>query len=280
MLRIIDGVPYLGKKASWVKLQAVDLGNGHLEVSGYCPTVWEEADWTPDYLEAVRELIAQHEAERDQAELRALHADQAAKRAKKRVRQLCKAGGVDTLLTLTYRANEVDLAKCKADLKEFVRRLRRVVPGFCAVAGFERQERGAWHVHLACRRFDRELDYRGVKLPSFNVIRAVWRSVTGVRGGNVDVQSRKRNSKRSPARIAAYIAKYITKEFAEGEAWSNRWTKFGTWEVPAKVELGLFADMRQALVAAFDLAGDGQGVVNARISRWSDSFFVFFERPS
>lgn len=279
MIRIIDGTAYVGKPADWVKLKAYDLGNGHLEVTGYRPIVWHELDLLPDILESTIEHVKSARDEVTEAELRERHAKQAAARAKKRVRQICKVMGVDTLLTLTYRANEGDLARCKADLKEFVRRLRRVVPGFRAVCGFEQQERGAWHVHMACNRFDKELSWKGAKVKSFNVIRAVWRSVTGDRAGNIDVQSRKRNSERSPAKIAAYIAKYITKDYVDGEKWSNRWTKFGDERPPKPIDLGTFNDMREALVAAFDLMANGQVVANCRMSRWADSFFLFAERP-
>lgn len=277
MLRIIDGTAYIGKQADWVKVRAYDLGNGHLEVTAHRPIVWEEADWDADYTRDVMQLIGQHRAERNEDEHRALMAEKAAKRAKKHVRQLAKVMGVDTLLTLTYRACETDLAQAKRDLKEFVRRLRRVVPGFGAVVGFERQKRGAWHMHLACRRFDEVLSYKGAKVRSFSVIRAVWRSVVGDRGGNIDVQSRKRRSQRSPARIAAYLAKYITKDYMDGEKWSNRWTRFGDARVPEPVDLGVFPDMRSALACAFGLLVHGQEVSNARLSRWGDSFFLFAE---
>lgn len=277
MLRIIDGQPYLGKPAPWVQVKAYDLGNGQLEVMGHRPTVWQEADWHPDYLQAVIELLERNNAERDPKEHQEAMAKKAAQRAKKRVRQLAKVMGVDTLLTLTYRACETDLAQAKRDLKEFVRRLRRHVPGFAAVVGFERQDRGAWHMHLACRRFDSELSYKGAKVKSFNVIRAVWRSVTGERAGNIDVQSRKRREQRSPAKIAAYIAKYITKDYMDGDKWANRWTKFGDAQLPAPIDLGTFDDMRSAVVAGFELMLGAQVVSNARVSRWGDSFFLFAE---
>lgn len=276
MLRIIDGCAYEGKQADWFKVKAFDLGNGHLEVTVYRPTVWRETDMEPGAIEAYLEALERHRDETEQAR-RELHAKQSATRAKKRVRQLCKVMGVDTLLTLTYRACEADLGRCKADLKEFVRRLRRIVPDFQAVCGFELQERGAWHVHLCCRKFDKLLSYKGAKVKSWNVLRAVWRSVTKDRGGNVDVQSRKRNSQRSPAKLAAYVSKYITKGFAEGERWSNRWTKFGDAKPPEPIDLGIWHDMREALMAAYGLMVYGQVVSNARVSRWGDSFFLFAE---
>ena len=82
-------------------------------------------------------------------------------------------------MTLTYRANQTDLELCKKHLKEFVRRVRRVLPDFVAIAAFETQKRGAWHVHMACRRVATVLaNKQGVRIKSFDLLRAIWRSAT------------------------------------------------------------------------------------------------------
>lgn len=64
------------------------------------------------------------EEERKEANL-----ERAAKRARVRVRHLCKAAGVDTLLTLTYQANMCDWGTLKRHMKDFNRRMRRIIPG-------------------------------------------------------------------------------------------------------------------------------------------------------
>ena len=282
VIRIVDGVIYQSKPGEVIRMKATDLGHGHLEVSAHRPDVWCEADWainppSPGYVQDVLDKLAA--AREENAEDRALSLiKRAAQRAKGRVRQLCKVMGADTLLTLTYKQNVTDETLCKADLKEFVRRLRRVLPDFKAVVGFEQQKRGAWHVHMATLALPAALQNKnGVKVKSFDLIRSIWRGVAKERGGNIDVASRKRNSKRSPARLAAYLSKYITKAFEDGAKWSNRWTKFGDFDTPRSVQLGEFPTMLDAIRAAYSLALDVQVTASSFVSKWGDSFFVAFE---
>lgn len=206
-----------------------ELGNGHFEYRLTPLKTWEHvaelSELACEFRRENEELCAE---ERKQANM-----ERAAKRAKVRVRHLCKAAGVDTLLTLTYRENMCDWDTLKGHIKEFNRRMRKVIPGWFYVAAFERQERGAWHAHLAVHRLPRELSLRrGLALKSYNVIRAVWRSVTGELGGNIDVQARKRNSQRAPSKIAAYLSKYMTKAYAEGEPWAKRFSSSRGVSIP------------------------------------------------
>lgn len=283
MIRIIDGFAYESSVGDSVRLKAYDLGNGHLEVSGVRETVWRESDMSPLAIEMYLESLERHRLDTED-ERAAQRLKIAANRAKKNVRRLCKVMGANTLLTLTYRANITDLAQCKKDLREFVRRLRRVVPDFRAVACFEQQDRGCWHVHLATVRFPAFLTPSGcdskVKVKSFNVIRAVWRSVAKESGGNVDVSNTKRGANRSPAKIAAYIAKYIAKAFTDGEAGSNRWTRFGAVEIPVPLDLGRFPDMRSLVEAAYSLVDGCAKIVDKHLSKWNDWFFLVAEGQS
>jgi len=274
---------YLGKQGSQFRVKAWDLGNGHLEVTASRLTEWHEAEWDAVAIEGHLDALVRDREERAD-ELRAKHAEQAARRAKRQVRQLCKAAGVDTLLTLTYKANQTDLALCKAHLKEFNRRVLRVLPDFFFVAAFERQERGAWHVHLATRRIPKAIADRneanGYKVKSYDVIRRIWRSVVGDLGGNVDVSRRKFTSGKTAAQIASYIAGYIVKEFAEGEKWSNRWTKYGDpgCEILRKpTVLGELDSLRGAIELAYSLTHVTQSVVVSRMDRWGDWFTLHAE---
>jgi hypothetical protein len=203
--------------------------------------------------------------------------ENSARRAKTNVRHACKAINADTLLTLTYRANQGDLLLTKSHLKEFARRMYRVHPTFVAVAGFERQKRGAWHVHLATVSLPNALQRNGVRIRSYDLIRSIWRSVVGSLDGNIDVAKRKRNSQRSPARIASYLSKYITKAFQEGEKHSNRWTKFGDVPKASKFVLGNFSSMREAIENAYALIGSTHAVVTTFFSQLFDSFFIAAE---
>ena len=280
MIRIIDNVAYRSKSTDSYRLKAHDLGNGHVEVVGSRMTTWEELDWSPSVVADHLEMMAAYRLEHEE-EIKARHAEQSARRAKKRVRRLCKAMGANTLLTLTYRINEGDIARCKADLKEFNRRVLRVIPSFRFVAAFERQKRGAWHVHMAVERVPKELPAKnGVKVKSYNVLRSIWRSVTKDRGGNVDVQAAKRNSQRSPARIASYISGYIVKAFEDGEAELNRWTKYGDFDLPPSVDLGVFTSTADLMRSAFSLLFDSHTVDVFRFDRWKDWFVLYAEDSS
>lgn len=81
-------------------------------------------------------------------------------------------------------------------------------------------------IHIASRDIPAALSGTKRERRSFNVIRAIWRSVAGEWGGNIDLQRRKFNSQKSAAQVAAYIAKYIGKTFEESgmESGKNRWT--------------------------------------------------------
>lgn len=273
MIRIIAGTAYEIKSSDRFKLTAYELGNGQLEISAVRQMTAVELDWSPmviqDYLDACARDAEERAVEiAEEKRLRCLR--NAAQRAKKRVRHLCKAMGADTLLTLTYRANQTDLDLCKKHLKEFNRRMLRTFPDFRFVAGFERQKRGAWHVHMACLNDSIKTPVRGVKVKSYNVIRAIWRAVTGELEGNIDVSAKKRNSQRKCARIASYISKYITKEYEAGPDYKNRWTKYGDFDVPPKVDLGYVDSLRGALEAICFSVPEGSEIDIFKMDKWRD----------
>jgi hypothetical protein len=278
-----SAVAYLGESTDRFRVRAVDLGHGHIEASAVRELAWNEVDWSPEYLSDVMDCIDKANAEEDPAEARLRDRQRAARRAKTRVRRLCKVMASDTLLTLTYKGNQTDLDLCKRHLKAFNRRMLTVLPDFCMVACFEPQQRGAWHVHIATRGIPAALPGQRGEWRSFNVIRAIWRAVAGEWGGNIDLQRRKFNSQKSAAQVAAYIAKYIGKTFEEGgiEAGKNRWTKYGQVEVPETQDLGTVDTLREAIELTYGLLSDGQSVSTARLDRWQDWFFVSGEiRPT
>jgi hypothetical protein len=188
--------------------------------------------------------------------------------------------GCNSLLTLTYRANVTDLGTAKAHLKEFVRRMRRVVPSFGYVAAFERQERGAWHVHLATHTLPLRLAAsNGVKVKSYGVVRAIWRSVTGDLGGNIDQARRKRASRSSAAKLASYLSKYMTKAYAEGDAWSNRFSA-SQHAIPEAVRAVFRNSTLQDVIAlAYAFAADGRCDITSWLSRWGETFYLASESP-
>lgn len=280
MLKNIAGVWFESKPApDEYMMRLFDLGNGHKEAVISRPTIWEEVnadqaaklgdDWTA-LLEKQRE---ESKEEREEANRK-----RAARRAKTRVRRLVKVMGLDALLTLTYKANQQDLTLCKIHMKEFIRRMRRLIPDFRYVAAFETQKRGAWHVHMATHRLPQELAWAGTKVKSYNVVRAVWRSVVGDLGGNIDQQRRRRFSKQSSAKLAAYLSKYMLKAFEDGDDWSNRYSASTGTDVPAAVAMRFkSASMAELIGLAFDECAQGACELMTWLSRFGDTFFLSTE---
>lgn len=302
MLKILDGVgraygdsgfdarsavPYIGTATDRFRVKALDLGHGQVEATATRVIAWQEADWSPDYLADVMAAIERAKMERDEEEARQLHRLRAARRAKTRVRRLCKVMGADTLLTLTYRGAQPDLAVMKAHVKAFNRRMLTVLPGFCFVACFELQKRGTWHAHLATRAIPASLPPAagGGDWRSYNVIRAIWRSVTGELAGNVDISRRKRHSIKSAAEVAGYISKYIAKTFEDESAGRHeRYAVYGVTDEDRKrlepTELGVYDSLHAAIDASYGVLLDAQSVHTARLDHWKDWFFVAGElRP-
>jgi hypothetical protein len=275
MEKIIGQTLFESKPASFIRVRAVETTTGHVEFSAFRPKIWYEVCDLVGVVER-SEMTPDRQAEID-AELAARSLENSARRAKTNVRHACKSINADTLLTLTYKENQTDLALTKRHLKEFARRMYRVHPTFVGVAGFERQKRGAWHVHLATVSLPNALQRAGMRIRSYDLIRSIWRSVVGSLGGNIDVSKRKRNSQRSPARIASYLSKYITKAFEDGDKHSNRWTKFGDVPKVKRFVLGTFSTMREAIENAYSLITQTQSVVTTFFSQLHDSFFIAAE---
>lgn len=276
-----------GKQSERFRVKGWRSQNGHVEATAVRCTDWSETDWSHSMLLKELEWADMQRAKKT-AEALAAEAEEkaqknrlrACKRAEKRVRRLCKAAGMDTLLTLTYRVCVTDLDRAKRDLKEFNRRMCRLVPDFQFVACFERQKRGAWHMHLATVRVPESLAAKnGVMVKSFNVIRAVWRSVTKEAEGNIDVVRRKRNSRRSAAAIAKYIAKYIAKDFEGGDKWVNRYAVYGVDVVePSEVD-GYVGSLHDAVETVFAMAAGPDRIAYFTLGRWRDVVCLGAEPP-
>lgn len=283
MLKNVAGIWFESKPAEdeWV-VRTYQLGNGHKEAVISRPTVWQEV---PPHLQQLFGDDWQQMADRDREEKaderREANRQRAARRAKTRVRRSVKVLGLDALLTLTYRENQTDLALCKRHMKEFVRRIRRALPGFVYVAAFERQKRGAWHVHMAVHALPRKLAAaNGVKVKSFPVVLAIWRSVTGDLGGSINQKLRKRWSQRSVGKLAAYLSKYMLKAFEDGDDWSNRYSGSAGIEIPEAVRMRFRdAQLAELIGLVFDDVAAGPCELMTWLSRWGDVFFLSTEGP-
>lgn len=289
MLRIVDGMVYEGKPSAdrWLMTLA-DLGNGHREAVIQRAIDWEESGpLDPDSIAA--QVLRGEREDPNQREKDEANRKRSARRAKTRVRRLCKAQGCDTLLTLTYKANQRDLQLAKRHFQLFTRRMQRalspdggVTPGsFVYVAAFEPQKRGAWHIHVATHALPRELPAKnGVRVKSFGVVRAIWRSVTAELGGNIDQSRRKAWSKRSPARMAGYLSKYIMKAFEEGADHSKRYLA-SRCEIPDRVRMEFVAASLADLIALAvgEFCGEDRILCSSWVSRFGDTVYLAGEAP-
>ncbi|MFC0349383.1 rolling circle replication-associated protein [Undibacterium danionis] len=161
-------------------------------------------------------------SKRGDSEKRGQNDEDSAKRAKQAVRLRCKAIAVDRMLTLTYRENMQDTERLKKDWDLFRRRMGEH-KDFHYVATVERQERGAFHIHVAVH--GRQV---------YQLIRAIWQKIVGLsddgkQGGQINVRDPHRFGfgKHGAHKLAGYISKYISKdqdthELNKKRYWSSR----------------------------------------------------------
>jgi hypothetical protein len=273
MQRMIDGTVFEGTPSPdrWV-VTVHDLGNGHREGVIQRAIDWQEV-CTPTA--ACLALESTPLTELEQAEKDRANRKRAARRAKTRVRRLCKAQGLDTLFTLTYRANQTDLDLCKRHFELLRKRMNRLLGSFCYVAAFEQQERGAWHIHIATHALPRAFYVKGVHVKSFNVVRAMWRDIAGEFGGNFDQSRRKRHSRKSPARVASYLSKYILKAFEEGADFAKRYLS-SRCDVPKGVRMQFITASLAELVALVhsEVCDLGRVLCSAWVSPFGDVVYL------
>lgn len=235
MIKIIDGIPYEHRYVPGSYVVRTFERNGVMERSVRQLRVLEEVgdgERHPGKLSALDlrnmeptpELLARWEADREAEKEK--QRERSAGVAKTAARRIIIAEGFNELMTLTYRENQQDRKLCKAHFKEWVRRMKRALPGFRYCASFERQERGAMHVHLATHKLQKHVQHKGVKIESWKLGTKVWQSVVGERnglcfvGGNTKFGNG-RHRKMSLAKMAAYVSKYIMKDWPDvppGEA--------------------------------------------------------------
>jgi hypothetical protein len=179
----------------------------------------------------------------------------AVRRAKAHIRWLVNELDADRLLTLTYRANETDRDKVKADFKRFVRLVRKGwggqqgFPDWRYVAVLERQDRGAYHIHCGVKGWQK-----------ISFLRAAWFKALGGSGfetgaetpGNIDVTSPRKcrwgTSLREwkASKLSAYLTKYLSKTFDSETEEKKRYWHSKDLSVPVR---------KRFILCAVDLAG-------------------------
>lgn len=198
---------------SWHKVTVRDFGDKNIEVSVMPYETWSEMNE-----EDIRPKSKRGEGDRERS------SEVAAKRAKRKVRHLCKMLKVRYMLTLTTREIITDVEVFQRYFQEFVRRVR-LVQNFQYVATHELQKRGALHLHIAVAN---RQDYK--------LLWSIWHRVVGEGNGRVHVSSG--NRKASINQIAAYISKYISKSFETGDLNKRRyWASKGIGEPIKEIHL-------------------------------------------
>jgi hypothetical protein len=281
MQRIVDGILYEGKRLSDSWDVSIWEKNGHREISAREVIEWSELGPVPPLKELDPVADAEWIEEKHQRDLKT-----AAQRAQTACRRVIKAEGFDELLTATYRENQTSREVCKGHFKELVRRAKRALGGeFRYCASFERQDRGAMHIHIACHKLPKHGHYKGVKIPAWRLLTVIWRDIVGADNGLVFVGGKKKWSKGrrknlSAAKMASYVSKYIMKDYSESPAGSNRYSRSNAIEVPKPVHVRLVGvDLADAIGAMFQ-CDDGDVVVSHRLGHFKDSYWLCTEpRP-
>lgn len=216
--RIIDGVLYLRHATPTAfNIKVHELGQGHVEAVVMPHYAWSEVDClTPSALADYMHLLRNPQAPTplELLERAARSADNAKKRAKTAVRRLVKEKNLDLMLTLTYRENVTDRPTHLRNFDVFMKRVRRAIPSFEFVVTHEKQERGAWHSHIAVRRILPVYWHRGALVKSYTLLTQLWRS-SHDSGGTCHVSKFMGNKRRDVSQIASYLSKYIGKALGD-----------------------------------------------------------------
>ena len=294
MERIIDGTLYKGQTLpdTWT-VRVWETGNGHRETSARrtvawteegpakAPMSWDEYIAAADTEEERKIRVAMRDAE--EAEKLEKNRRRSASRAKTMCRRKIKTCNFDELLTITYRENQEDLELFKRHFKEWIRRMRRELGEFSYVAGFEPQERGAWHAHVACHKLPKTVERDGVKVPAWKLGTMVWRSIVGADNGMVfvggkDRFGRPRRDRMSVAKMAAYVSKYITKHAELFPSEKNRYSASEGMVVgkPYAMTFVGVATAWDVLHLAFDVRS-GESIVSHRAAGDQDAYWLVTE---
>lgn len=273
--RVISGTLFSRELvASSQAIRVHQLGKGHIEASVLPHYSWFEVDALSDSAAADFLMAKGHvyidgkwvpaqQSESDLLDKAARNLERSSRRAKTQVRRLVKDKSLTTMLTLTYQENMLDRERMARDFDVFVKRVRRVVPGFQYVCVFEKQKRGAWHAHIAVERVLSHYQHRGALVRSYDLLRSLWRGVIGA-GGNVDVSRGKRVA-RSMSKLANYLSKYITKGFEAAAFDGGDSYRASGRALPKPTFVRVVGDLAVGLSALVDLVACDLGKPGAKM---------------
>lgn len=292
MQRIVDGILFEGKHVEDCFDVRTWRCNGVMERSVRQVVEWSEIGPCPPLDEIHPERDAEWLEEKREKSVR-----KAAGRAKTQCRRFIVSEGFNELLTLTYKENQQDRDLCKKHFKEWVRRMRmalgkdevfldaqgkrrtrRVPADFRYCASFERQDRGAMHVHIACHKLPEHGSHRGAKVVAWRLGTVVWRAIVGEGNGLCFVGGKTRYgapraSRMGLAKMAAYVSKYILKDYADVPVGANRYSRSdGGRKVEVEV-VRLSGSLAEVIAVCFEL-GEGGCIVSHRMSRFRDGWWL------
>lgn len=300
MRKIVDGRWYESSVMPGAYEVRMFEVNGHRETSVRDVVIWtDDGPVSQTLLDNMLRWPEKTQKEIKDAHDRALR--KSAQRAKQTCRRVIKAEGFNELLTLTYRDIQDDRELCKVHFKEWVRRMKAALGNFRYCGAFERQERGAMHVHLATHRLPEHAKYKGVRVKAWEVGTRIWRDIIGAYklhgplrpgeafpevtnglcfvGGKPRFPGDKRRRNMSIGKMAAYVSKYILKDFEDYPAEKNRYSRSNGTAL-SKVSSMRFYDVRGGLAEMIALCfqlPDGHSVVASTMGRLKDCYWLVTE---
>lgn len=288
MERIVNGIVFEGKPLPGSWDVRTWTRNGVVERSARQAIQWTELRVDPDGLtahgyDACGNIFFPREDTPEEVEEKRLRSlKKAAQRAKTMCRRVIITEGFDELLTLTYRENQEDRALCKKHFSIWQKRMKRALGGFRFCASFEKQERGAMHVHIATHRLPKNANYKGAQVKAWQVGTRIWRDIVGADNGLCFVGGKPkfgvpRRAKMSLAKMAQYVSKYIMKDFEDAPSESNRYSRSNGTEVGKPEHLRLHdCSVKDLIELVFEL-GEGDVLVDLRLNRWHDGLWMCTE---
>jgi len=262
--------------------------NGHREISVRNTIDWEEVPYQPVLDQFPDQPSLQQIEEAEERRLAALRRN--AKRAQTMCRRVIKSEGFDELMTLTYRENQTDRELCKKHFAIWHKRMKKALGEFRFCASFERQERGAMHVHIATHKLPKMVTFkqgkggasREVTVKAFELGTRIWRSIVGDNNGLCFVGGRSKFGapgarRMSLAKMASYVSKYILKDYEDAPEESQRYTRSRGTDVP-KSKVMYFTNMSMAeIIGLCFQCDDGDVIVSHRADSNSRSYWLCTE---
>jgi len=149
-------------------------------------------------------------------------------RARQKIRYTIKTLGADHMVTLTFRENLEDIELVKKYWQEFVRLVRVKYPEWQFVAVPEKQDRGAWHLHVAVKGFQ---DVKYLRKRWYKALGGTGNEVGEDTPGQIDLSGPKNRWRQQGThgltwnanKLGAYMTKYIHKTFDESVKHAKRY---------------------------------------------------------